>query len=115
MFKYDQSILSLLLESIEKIETYTKPFSNARELVANAQAFDATLMNFIAISGCVNRLSEYFKTSHPEIEWRKIYAFRNLIAHVYFGIDEDEVWDIVQNHLPDLKLKIENITYEALG
>jgi uncharacterized protein with HEPN domain len=109
MYKYDRPILSLLMESIEKIERYTDSFANASDFVADSKAFDATLMNFIAIAECVGRLSEYFKASHPEIEWQKIYSFRNLIAHDYFGIDEDEVWDIVNNHLPDLKSKIKNI------
>jgi uncharacterized protein with HEPN domain len=44
-----------------------------------------------------------FLESHPQIEWHKIRGFRNLIAHDYFGIDVEEVWDIIQNKISGLK------------
>jgi uncharacterized protein with HEPN domain len=116
MFSYDKAILSLLIEAIEKIEKYSFPFSSSHDFVTDTKSFDATLMNFVVLAECIGRLSEYFKNLHPEIEWRKIAAFRNIIAHDYFGIDEDEVWDIVQYHIPKLKLQLENInTNETLG
>ena len=29
-------------------------------------------------------------------------ATRNRVAHAYLGIDDDVIWDIIQNELPDL-------------
>ena len=43
-----------------------------------------------------------FAEAHPEILWRKIRRMRNRIAHDYFNIDVDLVWDTVQNDLPVL-------------
>ena len=34
---------------------------------------------------------------------------RNRIVHEYFGVDIGIVWEIVANHLPNLKLQIEAI------
>lgn len=110
MSEHDRNILLLISESISKIELYTKPFKNAADFAQDSKSFDASLMNFIVITECVGRLSEYLKNTHSEVEWRKVYAFRNLIAHDYFGIDEEEVWDIVISHLPKLKEKIQNLT-----
>lgn len=55
------------------------------------------------IGEAANHLSDELKITRPEIEWRKIVAFRNFVAHEYFGIDLELVWDIVVNKIPPLK------------
>ena len=46
------------------------------------------------------------KKNFPEIEWRLIKDFRNVIVHEYFGIDNGIVWDAVMLELPILKKHI---------
>lgn len=65
--------------------------------------------NFEIIGEAVSRLSTDFKDNHPEIDWRILKDFRNFIIHEYFGIDNAIVWDIIENHIPNLKLKIETL------
>ena len=48
-------------------------------------------------------MSEEFKISHPEIEWKKIGRTRSIIIYVYFDIDNDINWDIIIEKLPTLK------------
>lgn len=48
----------------------------------------------------VSKLSEEFKSENKNIPWNKVKDFRNLIAHDYFGIDAEEVWQIIKKHLP---------------
>lgn len=103
----DTNKLDCILEAIEKIEEYTSEFLNADQLNQNNIVFDATMMNFVVIGEMVSKLSDEFKNSHTEIEWVKITGFRNIAAHDYFGIDAEEVWQIIQNKLPDLKLFIQ--------
>ena len=67
------------------------------------------MMNFITLGESVGKLSELFKEKNQHIEWGKIYAFRNIIAHDYFGIDEYEVWEIIKTHLPKLKSDLQKI------
>ena len=64
-------------------------------------------MNFVVIGEAVLRLGPSFIETNIAIEWHKIKGFRNLIAHDYFGIDTEEVWDIVTNKIPDLKAFIQ--------
>lgn len=61
-------------------------------------------MNFLIIGESVLRLDGDFLEVNNQIVWYKIRGFRNLIAHDYFGIDAEEVWDVVQNKIPELKL-----------
>lgn len=46
----------------------------------------------------------------PDIDWSRIKAFRNILAHNYFGIDADEVWQIIHQHLPDLEIKLKTLS-----
>lgn len=99
------NLLALLTikEAMEKIERYNSDISNWEDLKDDIETFDACLMNFVIIGESVLRLDMNFIEFHPQIEWHKIRGFRNLIAHDYFGIDVEEVWDIIQNKIPRLK------------
>ncbi|MCK5355169.1 MAG: DUF86 domain-containing protein, partial [Methyloprofundus sp.] len=46
---------------------------------------------------------------HPEINWRAISGFRNVLVHDYLGLDNQQVWLVIENRLPDLKARIESI------
>ncbi len=57
----------------------------------------------LIIGEATTRLSERFKHLYPNIEWRVIQGFRNLIVHEYFRINWKIVWEIISDHL--LKFK----------
>ena len=50
-----------------------------------------------------NKLSEEFKDSHSEIDWKAIIGFRHHIAHAYVGVIPDVLWDAVQSDIPELR------------
>ncbi len=112
MYSKDQAVVLLLLECIEKIFLYIKDIQSVDEFEKDIKTFDATLMNFIALGETIAKLSDDFKEKHSEVEWRKIYAFRNVLAHDYFGILPDEVWAIIRKKLPTLKIDLQNIIKE---
>jgi uncharacterized protein with HEPN domain len=47
--------------------------------------------------------------NYPEIEWRDIIDFRNLLVHEYFRVDLEIVWQIVEYQIPLLKTQIKTI------
>ena len=67
------------------------------------------VMQFVVIGEIITRLDSSYKTEHPQIPWQKIKNFRNIIAHDYFGIDADEIWDIINHKLIPLKDEIEKL------
>lgn len=107
MHTKDYYRLESILEAIQKIESYTREFHDADQLNDSNLAFDATMMNFVVIGEMVAKLSEDFKSQHPEIEWGKMKGLRNIAAHNYFGIDAEEVWQIINHNIPALKCFIE--------
>lgn len=110
----DRSELNLrgIFESIEKIQEFTASVSSADAFHADVRTFDAVLMNFVVIGELATRLDEPFRLKYPMVPWNKVNGFRNIIAHNYFGVDAEEVWQIVQTSLPKLKADIETILQE---
>jgi uncharacterized protein with HEPN domain len=43
-----------------------------------------------------------FAAAHSQVPWRSMRGMRNRIAHGYFDINLDVVWDTIQSALPDL-------------
>jgi len=109
MLGKDEAILRLMSETIVKIMRYTSDLESADAFEKDVESFDATIMNFIVLGEAVGKLSESFKENHADIDWRKISAFRNVLAHDYFGIYPVEVWEIIQKHLPKLQADLEAI------
>lgn len=104
----DFACLLSILDSIKKIELYSNRFSTADDFYADTLSFDASMMNFIIIGEMVEKLSDSFvENTSKNIDWYKVKGFRNIIAHNYFGIDAEEVWQIIHNSLPKLKTSIE--------
>jgi uncharacterized protein with HEPN domain len=107
MHNRDYYLLLSLLETINKIEDYTKNYNSAEELFNNTKDFDASMMNFIVIGESVGKLSDNIKEQNQQINWAKINSFR--IAHHYFGINVDIVWEIINEDLPRFKSDIQKI------
>ena len=53
------------------------------------------------------RLPDDIKQREPQIAWRKMVDFGNLLRHAYQSTNTESVWDIVQNDLPTLKAFVE--------
>lgn len=102
MLNKDYYLLISILETIKKIFLYTGNYNSAEDFYTSQRDFDAAMMNFIVLGENVGKLSDDLINSNQHIEWQKIYGFRNIVAHHYFGINVDIVWQIVQEDLPKL-------------
>lgn len=109
MLNKDYYLLLLIFETIEKIFLYSTDYNSAEDFYNSQRDFDAAMMNFIVLGESVGKLSDHFTKSNQHIEWQKIYGFRNIVAHHYFGINVDIVWQIIQKDLPELNKDIRQI------
>ena len=74
---------------------------------ANNMVQDAVIRNLQTLAESTQRLSGTIKATRPEVEWRSIAAFRNVVVHDYLGLDLEQTWNIVDQDLPTLKCAIE--------
>lgn len=109
MYEKDSLNLLSIMDSVSKIIQFTSNQRDPDAFFTDVKSFDAVMMNFIIIGEMVDRISEEFKKDNPQIEWIRIKGFRNIVVHDYFGIDAEEVWQIIFNDLPILKTEIEKI------
>ncbi len=67
---------------------------------------DGVIRSFEVIGKAVKRVSQELRQNYPDVPWRQIAGFRDVLMHDYMGLDLDEVWNVVERNLPDLKSKI---------
>lgn len=115
MSEKDEANLLAMKDAAEKILRYSKDFNNADDFYGDAKSFDATLMNFLVIGETVAKLSATVASSNPQVEWSKIKGLRNIVAHDYFGVDAEEIWEIIQKHIPQFITDLEEILTKKSG
>jgi uncharacterized protein with HEPN domain len=69
----------------------------------------AVIRQFEIIGEAGSKISIQTQIIFPDIPWRSIKAFRNLLIHEYFKVDTAEVWTTIQNDLPGLMEQMKNI------
>jgi uncharacterized protein with HEPN domain len=99
-------LLTYIRDAIALIEQRT--YQGREAFLDDIDMQDAVLWRLETLAEATNRLPPEIKARHPEIRWRAIYGFRNIAAHGYLDLQIDRVWEIVDVHLPLLKLAIED-------
>jgi uncharacterized protein with HEPN domain len=97
-----------IMESIEAIESYIEPH-NYESFIGNRMVYAATIRELEIIGEAAGKISQSLKDKYPNIDYRTIKDFRNVLAHEYFGVDMEIVWMIASQKIPQLKIEIEEI------
>lgn len=103
--------LEHILEANHAIFEFTKNMEE-QEFESDHQIRSAVLYQFIIIGEAVSALSLDLTDRYP-YPWHKPRAFRNFIAHEYYGIKIWIIWNAIHEQLPDLKALVERILKET--
>jgi uncharacterized protein with HEPN domain len=60
----------------------------------------------------IMQLPDVFKTTQPEVDWRNLVGFRNVLVHDYLGVSVPRVWGIAKKDIPVVKLALEAMRRE---
>ncbi len=70
---------------------------------------DAVIRSLQTLAESSQRLSTEVKATEPQIPWRELAGFRNVIVHGYLGVDLGAVWLVVEQDLPMLAEAVNRI------
>lgn len=94
MSKHDRQFYKeVIVEHIDAIEAY-RPDSKDTFL-KNQMACDAILMRLVAIGEELSAIRDELEEKQPHLEWHRIVGLRNRIAHGYWEVDKDSIWELL--------------------
>ena len=85
-------------DAIDRVLAYAEPGRDA--FMADPMRQDAIIRNLEIAGEAAKRVPDNIRDLAPEIPWRQMAGTRDKLAHDYFGVDLDLVWDVVAKELP---------------
>ncbi len=111
--KKDQLVfLEDIKDCIEKIGGYTKNVSWER-FEKDVQLQDAVVRRLEIIGEAVKGITPPLRESHPEIPWKRVAGFRDILIHAYSDVNLRMVWNVIETDLPLLKEAISKLIAET--
>ena len=108
----DFIILKKIIQYCDDVEEACNMFQNSFDTFKEKSVFrNAACMCILQIGELCKVISTELKEEEPGIPWREWCGIRDIFAHQYSNLDYDSAWDTIQNDLPELKTKLENILH----
>lgn len=101
-----QLYVAHVIECLDRIDEYLP--ASKTEFLDDTMRQDALIRALQVLAESTKRLSEDFKNSRPEVDWRAIAGLRNILVHEYLQVDLNEVWSIATRDLSQLRAAVED-------
>ena len=82
------------------------------DFIRDERTYDAVVRNLQIIGEVVKNVPMEFRDKYKQIEWRKIAGLRDILAHAYFSVEDEILWDVVENKVSILIEQIREILLE---
>jgi len=86
------------------------------DFLADKRTQQAVIMGLIVIGEAATKVMDgyaEFTQAHPEVPWRSMRNMRNRMAHGYFDINLEVVWETVQEWLPELLKQLPSVRRDS--
>ena len=109
MFTDDPTRLGHILDAAREAVAFTQGRTR-QDLDADRQLNLALVRLLEVIGEAARGISADFRQRHPQLPWKKMIGMRDRLAHGYFDINLDVVWQTVTVDLPSLIAQLQQIT-----
>ena len=92
----------------DKVLAYTAGLDQTG-FVTSELVYDATVRNLELIGEAATHIPDEVRKANPDIPWRMVIATRNRLIHGYLGIDNDTLWSLVRESVPELLAQLKRI------
>ncbi len=106
-----EDYLGDLLDAIEKIKNFIKGLEFEGFKRDDKTKF-AVIRGLEIIGEATKHISEAVRIKYPDVPWKEMAGMRDILAHDYFGVEEETVWLTAKEKIPQLKPSIEKILTE---
>ena len=79
------------------------------EFLKDKKTQKAVVWQIHIVGEATKNIPESIREKYKEIPWKYMARIRDKIAHFYFGIDYEIVWNVIKEKLPEMKPMIEKI------
>ena len=79
---------------------------SAEQFAANDLVTDAVLRNLELLGEAAKQIPDSVRQRHPGVPWRRIAGLRDVLAHAYFGLEDETIWQIVSSSVPALSVQL---------
>lgn len=103
--------LGHMLEAVRLVRGYTDGLGKT-DFLADKKTQQAVVLNILVIGEAATKIADEFPklvAQHPDVRWKDMRGMRNRMAHGYFDINLDIVWETVQQSLPVLEQQLLDI------
>ena len=107
--------LGHMLDALRLARSYVEG-QNKEDFLSDRKTQQAVILNILIIGEAATKLvNEYpgFISGHPAFPWKEMRGMRNRMAHGYFEINLDIVWQTVQQSLPELEQQVIQLMQQA--
>ncbi len=103
--KIEQAV-DRVIKNAENIKSYQYYYQSP----AGMERLESTCMLLIAIGECIKGIDKIteknFLPLYPEVDWKGAMGIRDIVAHHYFELDAEIVFQVVKNEFPSLLVTI---------
>ena len=110
MIKREVLYLTHIVDAIDRIFEFT--VDGKEHFFSDRKTQDAVIRNFEIVGEATRRLSQDFRNTYPDVPWRELGGFRDVLIHKYDRVDLVLVWKRIDLDLTSLQSQVAAVLAE---
>jgi uncharacterized protein with HEPN domain len=101
-----------IVEACDRVARYTAGYT-LESFALDSRTVDAVVRNLEILGEAAKRVPGPLRAQAASVPWRQMAGLRDVVAHAYFGVDLNIVWDVATNHLPRVREDVAELLRHA--